>query len=270
MESEPIKISPSQLNLFQKCQKWWSYKYLDRLPPEPKPITASFISGCILHQAVNTWIKSGKSAPIPLVSSFLEEFLNNNPDCPLKFTEKLPLLELMKRLQITAEAVKAKLIGRFKRVLLAEEELQVELPTGFILRGFPDIVAIDENNNTVLVDIKCSHRIKTVTEVRGYYLQLCSYAFLLQLHDIHVDRIEILSLAISSSLKPRNGSGFNIAWVPLEGDFEQDFKDTLNSFCDHIFFKLPALRNGIQQGTCGWCAYAQHCLGKEVVKQNAA
>ncbi|MFC1745767.1 RecB family exonuclease [Candidatus Riflebacteria bacterium] len=270
MQSETIKISPSQLNLFQKCQKWWTYKYLDRLPPEPKKVSVSYISGCLLHEAINAWIKAGKAAPMPLVSSFLEGFLDNNQDCPLEFTEKLPLLELMKRLQSTAEAVKAKLIGRFKRVLLAEEELQVELPTGFILRGFPDIVAIDEDNNTVLVDIKCSNRIKTITEVRGYYLQLCSYAFLLQLHNVHVDRIEILSLAISSSLKPRKGNGFDIAWVPLEGDFEQDFKDTLNSFCDHIFFKLPTLRNGIQQGTCSWCAYAQHCLGKEAVKEAVA
>ncbi|MFC1745765.1 RecB family exonuclease [Candidatus Riflebacteria bacterium] len=259
-----IKISPSQLATWQRCERWWALKYQQKREPEVTPNSLAFLAGCLVHDCIAEWINKGKKdAALPSVNSYLETFIEKNPG-KFSFIEKLPILEALKRIQGLAEAIKDEITNRFARILLSEEHMQLQLPSGIIFHGYPDIVGVCKNSGeVVLIDIKIAAKLKNQNDVQGMFNQLAGYVWLLDINNIPVNRVEVLTGSISSAAKPR-GKGFEVAWVSFEKDeFMQDFRQNLDIFSDFIFFNNPSRRTGLFNGSCGYCAYKGYCLGRE-------
>ncbi|MFC1745659.1 RecB family exonuclease [Candidatus Riflebacteria bacterium] len=257
------KISPSRISTWLRCETWHFNKYIQRLEPEIKDSSLPFLTGNLIHDCIADWIQLGKKdAPLPSVTGYLESFINKNPG-KFSFVEKLPILESLKRIQNLAEVIKSEICSRFTKILLSEEHLQLQLPSGVIFHGYPDIVGVCKEGEITLVDIKIGGKLKSQGDVNGMFNQLAGYAWLLDINGIPASRVEVLTGSISSAAKPR-GNGYDVTWVPFDtAAFAQDFQHNLRIFSDFIFFKSPSRRTGLFNGSCGFCAYRGHCLGRE-------
>ena len=81
--------------------------------------------------------------------------------------------------------------------MLSESHLEVQMANGLIFHGYPDVVGVDATTGErVLVDLKVGGRMKSRIEVDALYNQLVGYQWLLGIHDLPAQRVEILNCTI--------------------------------------------------------------------------
>jgi ATP-dependent helicase/DNAse subunit B len=241
--SEQLKLSVSKSKSFEQCPAQYKFNYILQIPQKERDFFTfgkfihfvlewfhqQYIDGCLLpyHITLNDAFKvAWKKYGIKMTKEMKEE-------CWSILHQYLQLIS------------KDKSNGRPFNIIAVEKEFNFPLSEDVLLRGYIDVVKLDEDGVLHVADWKSSKNKKYMTD----FTQLLTYAFILLSTDPGLTKIR------GSYVMMRHGfeyltREFGIEEILAMKQKYLDYAEKIRNEKDFI-----ATPNNL----CGWCSYLDIC-----------